>query len=463
MFSGKTVLDLVEGIKAKEFTSVQVVEHYISMCESNKDKNAVIEVFADCIDRAKEIDKKIAEGKEVGKLAGIPIAFNDNILIEGKKATCCSPFLVDFVAPYSATVVNKLLEEDCIPFARLNMDEFALGNSTESSVYGATKNAIDDSRVAGGASGGAAVAVSMGMCPVAIATDINACSFNDVVGMKTTKGTISRYGTVVSASDQVTPITSDIESLEYVLKIMAGKDFRDGISIDNKFAPCKKESYKVGLIKEAMDLIKSLPDYANFEKAVDSLKASGAEIIEVSVPHFKNALATYYIMGSAETTSSLARYDGVKSSRRSDKATDLESIYVLSRSEGFGLEAKRRIFLGNFVLSKSNYNLYFKKARKASVVIANEVNSLFESCDIVLLPATLGEAFKLGEKVNEPVEMYKEDTFTVLSKIAGTPIISVPNGLGKNSLPVSVLFMAGSEKEEMLFDIATKFESRRNK
>ena len=450
-----TVLELVEGIKAKKFSATDVVKHYIEVVENNKDYNAVIEVYSDVLDRAKAIDEKIANGEKVGKLAGVPVAISDNIVVEGKKTSAASNFLADFVAPYSATVVKKLLAEDAIPFVRTNMDEFAVGSSSEYSIYGACKNAIDNTRVAGGCQGGAAVAVALDMCPVAIASDTGGslrepASFNGVVGIKPSIGTVSRFGLIASSFDQIAPITKTVSDNEYVLKVIAGKDYHDGISVDNKFESVEvKDTIKLGLIKEAVVSEK-------FNNVVEDLKASGVEFVEVSVPHFDKALACYYIIASAVTTSNLAKFDGIKSSKRSENITDLESVYVNSRSEGFGIESKRRIILGNFVLSGENLSAYYNQARKVQNIITNEFNEALKECDAIMLPTTLAEAFKLGEKVNDPVAMYKEDMFTVPASITGLPAITVP--VDTEDLPIGVQFYTGLYEEEKLYMIAQKFE-----
>lgn len=466
MYENMTVKELVEGIKSQKFTSESVVKYFAEVCEKEKDNNAVIEVFDDAIVKAREIDERIKKGEEVGKLAGLPIAFKDNILIEGKKASCASNFLTDFVAPYSATIVKNLVKEDAIPFARTNMDEFAMGGSCENTIYGACKNACDETRVSGGSSGGSAVAVASGMCPVAIGSDTGGsirqpASFNGIVGIKPTYGTVSRYGMVAFASslDQASPFTKTIEDNEFILRIMAGKDYNDGTTIDNKFEKrSSSEPYKIGLIKEIMDMADTLPEYDNFKRAIDLLKESGVELVSVDIPHIKKSLACYYIIAPAEATSNLARFDGVKYSKRSKESTDLDSVYVLSRSEGFGKEVKRRIMLGNFVLSSGYFDAYYNKARKVQSLIRQEFAEAFTKCDAIMMPTTTGEAFKIGEKIDDPVSMYLEDLFTVPANIAGVPAISVPYAKGKNGLPLGMQFYGANETEETLYEIATEFE-----
>lgn len=465
MFENMTVRELAAGIKEQKFTSLSVVEYFIKACEDKKDNNAIIEVFEDAVEKAKEIDRKIRNGEQAGKLAGVPVAFKDNILIKGKRASCASNFLTDFVAPYSATIVENLVKEGAIPFARTNMDEFAMGGSCENTVYGACKNAIDSERVSGGSSGGSAVAVAAGMCPAAIGSDTGGsirqpASFNGVVGIKPTYGTVSRYGLVAFASslDQASPFTKDIRDNELILKIMAGKDSRDGTTIDNKFAKSELKNIKIGLIKQIMDMSDRLPEYENFAKSVEMLRANGIETVEVDIPHIEKSLACYYIIAPAEATSNLARFDGVKYSKRSKEATDLDSVYVLSRSEGFGKEVKRRIMLGNFVLSSGYFDAYYNKAKKVQALIRQEFDNAFKKCDAIMMPTTPGEAFKIGEKINDPVAMYLEDLFTVPANIAGVPAISIPYATGKHGLPLGMQFYGAGEQEDKLYEIAVLFD-----
>lgn len=463
-YSKLTLLEIRDGILSGKFTSEDVVRFSIKKCEEKKDLNAVVEIFYDAIDRAKEIDEKISKKLKVGRLAGVPIAIKDNILFKGKKMGCASKFLQDFVAPYSATIVEKLLAEDAIIIGRTNMDEFAMGGSCENSVYGACHNAVDKDYVAGGSSGGSAVAVASGMVPCAIGTDTGGsirqpASFNGVVGIKPTYGTVSRYGIVAFASslDQASPITKTVDDCEYVLSILSGKDEHDATSIENDFGE-KKEKYTIGICKQIVDVLKNKSGYQKFEHAIEKIKKY-FDIVEVEIPHISNSLACYYILAPAEATSNLARFDGVKYTKRSEKAKDLESVYVESRSEGFGKEVKRRIMLGNFVLSSGYFDAYYNKAKKVQRLIKQEFKSAFEKCDCIILPTTSGTAFKIGEKIGDPVAMYMEDLFTVPANIAGIPAISVPYAKGENGLPLGMQFFADAKSERKLFDVARQFQS----
>ena len=465
-FEKLKVKDLVQGIKDQSFTSESVVKYFIDRCEKHKDLNAIIEIYDDVLAKAKEIDQKIARGEKLGSLAGVPVAIKDNISYKGKKMSCASKFMKDYVCSYSATIVEKLENEDAIIFARTNMDEFAMGGSCENSCYGPCKNALDTTRVSGGSSGGSAVAVAGGLCPVAIGTDTGGSirqpsSFGGVVGIKPTYGSVSRYGIVAFASstDQAGPITRTIEDSEFVLSVLAGKDKHDGTSIDCDYSSKKtKEKYTIGLCKQLKEKIQSLDCYAQFEGAIKRYEEMGYEIVEVDIPHIADALACYYILTPAEATSNLARFDGVKYTTRSQEAKTLEEVYVKSRSEGFGDEVKRRIMLGNFVLSSGYFDAYYKKAKKLQTLLKKEFALAFEKCDAIITPTTPDEAFEIGGKIKDPVAMYVEDLFTVPASISGIPALSIPYAKGKTGLPLGLQLMGAEQSEKVIYDIAKKFE-----
>lgn len=421
-------------------------------------------MFDDAIDRAKAIDEKVKNGEPLGAMAGVPVCIKDNILCKGKKMTCASHFLEGFISPYSATIVNKMLSQDCVILGRCNMDEFAMGGSCEKSIYGPTKNAFDTTRVAGGSSGGSAVAVALGIVPVAIGTDTGGSirqpsSFNGVVGIKPTYGTVSRYGIVAFASstDTIAPITRTIEDNKYMLEILAGKDEHDQTSISSDLGKSLvKDNYTIGICKEVMEKIKSLKQYKFFEKTIEDLKNSGVKFVEVSIPHIQNSLACYYILTPAEATSNLARFDGVKYTKRSEKNENIEDIYVNSRSEGFGEEVKRRICLGNFVLSSGFFDSYYGKAKKLQYLLKKEFAHAFEYCDCIITPTTPDVAFKIGEKSKDPVTMYLEDLFTVPASIAQVPALNVPYAKDENGLSYGLQLMGKDKSEFVLYDIAKK-------
>lgn len=469
-----SLIEIRDLIAGKKVSSEEVVKFFIKQCEDKADLKAVVEIFYDAVERAKEIDKKIELGQKVGVLAGVPIAIKDNILYKGKKAGCASKFMQDFIAPYSSTVVEKLLAEDAVIIGRTNMDEFAMGGSCENSCYGACHNAIDSDYVAGGSSGGSAAAVAAGLVPCAIGTDTGGsirqpASFNGVVGIKSTYGRVSRYGIVAFASslDQACPIAKTIEDCDLVLSVIEGKDIYDGTTIDG----CMQEDVKpqeiekackmkLGICRQVIEKLKendaAKEGYKKFSKALDKIKDK-FEIVEIDIPHIASSLACYYIIAPAEAASNLARFDGVKYTKRAEGAKDLESVYVQSRSEGFGKEVKRRITLGNFVLSSGYFDAYYNKAKKVQRLIKKEFEEAFKSCDCLLLPTTLGTAFKLGGKLDDPVSMYMEDLFTVPANLAGIPAISIPYATAENGLPLGMQFMAKQRGEKLIIKAAKIF------
>lgn len=465
-FETMRITELVDGIKSGKFTSVEVCQYFMDRCDRYSDLNAVLEVYTDVLDRAKVVDDKIKKGAPTGKLAGIPVIIKDNILYKGQKMTCASKFLKDYISPYTATLVERLESEDAIIFGRANMDEFAMGGSCENSCYGPCKNAHDSTRVSGGSSGGSAVAVASGLCPIAIGTDTGGSirqpsSFNGVVGIKPTYGTVSRYGITAFASstDQASPITRDVRDNEMVLDIISGRDIHDGTSIADDYKRVSpKEKYTIGIVKELSDKIKGLSTSSVFDSAVDRLKSMGYDILEVSVPHILDSLACYYILTPAEATSNLARFDGVKYTSRAEDTKTLEEVYIKSRSEGFGTEVQRRIMLGNFVLSSGYFDAYYGKAKKLQALLRTEFSEVFRLCDAIITPTTPGEAFEIGGK-SDPISMYLEDLFTVPASLSGIPALSVPYGVGESGLPLGIQFMGAERSERILYDIAHKFES----
>ncbi len=458
-FSKLSLIEIRDGIASGKFTSEEVVKFFIAQCEAKKSLNAVVEIFYDAVDKAKEVDKKIKNHEKVGVLAGVPIAIKDNILYKGKKMGCASKFLQNFVAPYTSTVVEKLLSEDAVILGRTNMDEFAMGSSCENTCYGVCHNAIDPEYVAGGSSGGSASAVAAGLVPCALGTDTGGsirqpASLNGVVGLKPTYGTVSRYGIVAFASslDQASPICKTVEDCQLVLKVIAGKDIHDSTTIDNKMTSVHKSKYTLGICRQVMQEAKSTQGGEEFYKLIQKL-GDIFDIVQVDIPHIQNSLACYYIIAPAEATSNLARFDGVKYTVRSEGAKDLESVYVQSRSEGFGREVKRRIMLGNYVLSSGYFDAYYNKAKRVQKLIKREFNEAFSHCDCILMPTTAGTTFKIGEKLSDPIAMYKEDLFTVPANIVGVPAISVPYAkIGK--FPLGAQLYANDLNEDVMFEVA---------
>lgn len=467
-----TITQITKGLKNKDFTCEELVKYYFSNIEKNKYKNAVLEVFEDALDKSREYDQILASGKtDLPKLFGVPVIIKDNILYKGKTCSCASKFLANHKAQYNSTVVQKLLDAGVIILGRANMDEFAMGGSCENSAFGTCKNALDDNRVSGGSSGGSAVAVASDMCAFALGSDTGGsvrqpASFNGVVGIKPTYARVSRFGLVAYASsfDQIGPITKTVEDSAIVLEIIAGHDKNDETSLPST-VPAYTESLnkninslKVGVLTETLALTSKTPYESKYQSIINWFKTQGATVEEFSAPLFDLCLPTYYTLTTAEATSNLGRFDGVKYTTRAENCTDIDSIYLKSRTEGFGKEVKRRIMLGNFVLSSGYYDAYYMKAMKVRSGLRNQFKDIFSKCDVVILPTAFGEAFEIGSKTANPVDMYVEDMFTTLAPLVGIPAISVPCGKGNNGLPIGLQIMANHENEAVLFTCANFFE-----
>ena len=465
------MIDIREKIFSGELTSEQITKAYVDEIKKSN-INAVIEIFDDAIDTAKQMDERIKNGYR-GKLAGVPILVKDNILIKGKHCSAGSLFLKDYIAEYTSTVAQKLIDEGAILLGRTNMDEFAMGSGTETSFYGKTLNPHDNSRVPGGSSGGSAAAVAANLCAAALGTDTGGSirqpsSYCGVVGIKPAYGRVSRYGVIAFASslDQVGPITKNVEDNALLLEILSGQDKNDETSENEPKVEYLKDyknsisGLKVGVINSVEDMLKGLESEKNYNLAKQFLIDSGAEIVNLDINNMELVLPVYYIIAPAEATSNLARFDGVKYSRRSEKAKNIDEIYKFSRTEGFGDEVKRRIMLGNYVLSSGYFDAYYNKARSLQAKLRNEFLSTFKNCDIILMPTTKGEAYKLGSKT-DPVDAYKEDIFTVSANITGLPSISIPFGSGSTGLPISMQLLAPHFMEKRLYHLAKFIESNK--
>jgi len=465
------VKQILELVTSKKISAEQVAKTFVEQIKKYKDKNAILEIFDDAVDNAKKVDEKIKNGQKVGKLAGVPFIIKDNMLYKGHKASCASKFLENFVSPYTATAVQKLLDEDAVILGRANMDEFAMGGSNENSAFGPCKNAWDDGRVAGGSSGGSAVAVALDMCAAALGTDTGGSvrqpsSFNGVVGIKPTYGRISRFGIVAFASsfDQVGPITKNVEDNAYLLQILAGCDKNDQTTLTDEPQDYSQningliKGKKIGFCKQLIDKFKSSESYVHFEKILKFFQDNGATLLEIDIPKIELALPVYYILATAEATSNLGRFDGVKYTTRTCTSSDIKKLYVQSRTAGFGDEVKRRIMLGNFVLSSGYFDAYYNKAKKVQQYVKKSFEQAFENCDVLVMPVTYGEAFKIGEKNNDPVTMYLEDMFTVVANIAGIPAISVPYAKGENDMPIGLQILSKQLGESDVYTVANFVE-----
>lgn len=454
-------------IQQNKTTLRGLVLHYLGNINARKNLNAFIEVFEEeALLQADVIDQKIKQGT-AGKLAGMVIGLKDNICYKGHKVTASSKILAGFESVYNATVVERLLAEDAVIIGRLNCDEFAMGASNETSTYGPVKNAFDETRVSGGSSGGAAVAVQADMCQATIASDTGGsvrqpAAFCGAIGIKPTYGRISRNGLIAYASsfDQIGPITKSMYDMQLLMEVIAGKDDADATSSSNSVpeytnvtVPVKQ---KIAYIKECVYHEGIDPEVQKATLAViEKLKQQGHEVAEVSFPYLEQLVPVYYVLTTAEASSNLSRFSGLMYGHRSTNATDLESTFRKSRSEGFGTEVKRRIMLGTFVLSAGSYDAYYTKAQKVRRLVQEKTNELLGKYDFLLSPTTPTTAFKFGEKTDNPIAMYLADIFTVHANISGNPAISVPMGAHTNGMPMGVQLMAKHFCEGEMMQLAS--------
>lgn len=416
----------------------------------------------EAIKKAREIDAKIARGEKVGRLAGVPYALKDNFLSPEGQTTAASHILEGFVSPITATTVEKLEAEGAIMIGRTNMDAFAHGSSTENSYFGPTHNACDKERVAGGSSGGSAVAVALDIVEFATGTDTGGsirqpASFNGVYGLKPTYGTISRYGVVAMASstDCIGFFTKTPDDMNLLMEIASGQDEKDLTTLPDYYGKTGvKKATKIGIIKD-FDNDSVHPEIRKaLQDKVELLKSKGYEIVDLEMPALKYALAAYYIIVPAEVASNLSRYDGVRYGFRSEKSQDLDALYKNTRGEGFMPENKRRIMIGNFVLSSGFYDAYFLKAAKARTLIVQEYAKAFEKCDFILSPVTPNPAFKLGEKTSDPVTMYLEDAMTVPLNLAGVPGLTIPAGKTEDGVALGLQLIGPRRSDKNLIEFS---------
>lgn len=468
-----TVSEIARKIKEKEITIKEVLDSVYNRIENVEEKvSAYVTLTKEqAYNRATKLQERLDNGEDIGIMGGVPIAIKDNICTNGIKTTCSSKMLENFVPFYDATVIEKLENAGAIIIGKTNMDEFAMGSSTENSAIKKTKNPWDLERVPGGSSGGSAAAVACDIAPCALGTDTGGsirqpASFCNVVGLKPTYGLVSRYGIVAYASslDQVGPLTKSVEDAAILLNVIAGKDEKDTTSAD-----IPKKDY----LKSIKDDIKGkkigvptefISDGINedvkkaYEENLNTLKELGAEIIEIKLDYAKYSLPTYYIIATAEASSNLGRYDGIRYGHRAKDFSSLDELYVKSRTEGFGDEVKRRIMLGTYVLSSGYYDAYYKRGQKVRTLIIDDFKKAFEKCDVISIPTTPNTSFKFGEKTSNPLEMYLEDIYTVPVNIAGLPGISVPGGFDKNGMPIGMQFISKAFDEENLLQVAYTFE-----
>ena len=470
-----TVHELNEKLKNKELTITQINQAYIDrIVEKEPEVKAFVTTLTDnALEKAKEIENKVNSGELNSEFAGIPIGIKDNMCTKGIKTTCSSKMLENFVAPYDATVIEKINNEGTINLGKLNMDEFAMGASTEYSAFKKTCNPWNLNKVPGGSSGGSAAAVAAGLVPWALGSDTGGsirqpASFCGVVGLKPTYGLVSRYGLVAFASslDQIGPITKDVEDSAMLLNIIAGHDERDTTSINIEKKDYTKalkndvKGLKIGVPKEYFGEGINSEVKESLEKAIEEYKAMGAIVEECSVPIAEYALASYYIIACAEASSNLGRFDGIRYGYRTPNYENLKDIFVNSRTEGFGEEVKRRIILGTYVLSSGYYEAYYKKAQQVRTLVKKEFDKAFEKYDVLITPTSPTVAFDIGVRSNNPLEMYLADICTVSVNIAGLPGISIPCGVDKTGMPIGMQIIGKQFSEETILNAAYTYEQK---
>jgi len=467
-----TIDQIRQDLLARRYSAVELATEALRYAEQENPKtNAYLHFCPDrALAAARRVDEKIARGEDPGLLAGVPTAIKDVILTKGVRTTCASRLLENFVPPYDATAVERLEQAGAVILGKTNCDEFAMGSSNENSAFGPVRNPVDPERVPGGSSGGSAAAVAQGTAVVALGSDTGGsirqpAAFCGVVGVTPTYGRVSRYGLTAFASslDHIGPLSRTVRDSAYVLQVIAGRDPHDSTSA---FAPVPDylaaldgniKGLKIGLPKEYFqDLTPETGDV--LQRGIDLLARLGVELIEISLPTTPYAVPCYYIICTAEASSNLARYDGVRYTIRAMEATDITDMYRLTRGRGFGPECKRRIMLGTYVLSAGYYDAYYLKAQKVRTLIARDFARAFEQVDAIVAPVSPFPAFKLGEKIDDPLQMYLSDIYTITGDLAGIPCMSVPCGKTAEGLPVGMQILANHFREALMLRIADAFE-----
>jgi aspartyl-tRNA(Asn)/glutamyl-tRNA(Gln) amidotransferase subunit A len=469
--------ELRDKIAAGKVSSIEATKAVFSAIEKKEPViGAYISTFREqALEKAKQVDEKIASGKDVGPLAGVPIAIKDVLCTTFGTTTCASKILENFRAPYNAAAVEKLLDADAVIVGKTNMDEFAMGSSTENSGLKQTVNPWDTGRVPGGSSGGSAAAVAARLCFGALGSDTGGsirqpASLCGVVGMKPTYGRVSRYGLVAygSSLDQIGPLARTVGDAALLLGVIAGHDSRDSTSVDESIAPITDyasetdkpvDGLKIGVVSK-LNSGADGPVQKAIAEALNIYESLGAEVVEIEMPHFDYAIAAYYVVATAEASSNLARYDGVHYGHRTADAKDYIEIYSKSRAEAFGTEVKRRIMLGTYALSSGYYDAYYLKALKVRNLIRGDFDRAFEKCDCIMMPVSPTTAFKIGEKTADPLTMYLSDVYTIAANLAGVPAISIPCGFDDKKLPIGLQILGPNFTESRLLRIARMFESK---
>lgn len=469
----KTLTELAAGLRAGEFSSVELTRHFLDRIErSNPDLNCFVTVAKErALAGAKQADERLNRG-EAGPLEGLPVAHKDIFCTQGVKTSCGSRMLDNFIAPYESTVTARMAAAGMVMLGKTNMDEFAMGSSNETSHYGPVKNPWDTARVPGGSSGGSAAAMAARLTPAATGTDTGGsirqpAALCNITGLKPTYGRVSRYGMIAFASslDQAGPMAATAEDCALLLNAMAGFDERDSTSVDRPVP-----DYTAGLNKNINGLKIGLPKSffgsgldSKVEKiigaAIDEYKRAGAELIEVDLPHMHLSVPVYYVVAPAECSSNLSRFDGVRYGYRARNPKDLEDLFKRSRGEGFGPEVQRRIMIGTYALSAGYYDAYYKKAQQVRRLIADDFKKAYERVDVIMGPASPSTAFKIGEKADDPVAMYLSDIYTIGVNLAGLPGISIPAGMA-DGLPVGLQIIGNYFDEARLLNVAHQYQQR---
>ena len=471
-----TAHELSAGMRRGEITSREITQAVLDRIQAEDPTlNAFISIDPEgALEQADEVDRRRARGEELGPLAGIPLAIKDIICVRGGRTTCGSRILEDFIAPYDATAVEKLRQAATVLVGKTNLDEFAMGSSTENSYFGPTRNPRDPERVPGGSSGGSAAAVAAHETILALGSDTGGsvrqpAGYCGVVGLKPTYGRVSRYGLVAYASslDQISPLTKDVEDAALLLNVIAGHDPRDSTSVDTPVPDHTAglgqgvKGLKVGMVAEHFGEGLDQEIAQATRQAAQVLQEAGAELVEFSLPvagHPEYCIGAYYLIAMGEASANLARYDGVKYGYRAEEAGDLQEIYRKTRSQGFGAEVKRRIMLGTYALSAGYYDAYYLKAQKVRTLIRQDFDRTFAQCDVLLTPVAPTTAFRLGENLEDPLQMYLNDIYTVSVNLAGIPGISIPCATASDGLPVGVQLLGALFQEQLLLRAAYTLE-----
>ncbi len=469
-----TAFEIKKGIEEKSFTAAEVVTALFERIKAVEPKvDAYLTLCEEmAMEQAKAVDEKVKAGAPLGKFAGVPIAIKDNISTDGIKTTCASKMLFDYVPPYDATVVKKLKEEDAIIIGKTNMDEFAMGSSNENSAFKKTRNPWDLDRVPGGSSGGSAAAVAAGMAPVSLGSDTGGsirqpAAFCGLVGLKPTYGLVSRFGLIAfgSSLDQIGPFAKDVKDCAMTMEVIQGMDPLDSTSFRGEY----KSSYldgiaggvkgmKIGVPKEFFQSGLDPEIAASVKAACDTFTKLGAEVKEISIPVTEEGLSAYYVISSAEASSNLARFDGIRYGYRPTEFDGVYDLMELARTEAFGSEVKRRIMLGTYVLSSGYYDAYYNKAQKLRKLIKNMFRDAFAECDLILSPTSPVLPFKIGEKSEDPLSMYLADIYTINVNLAGIPGLSMPCGFSESGLPIGLQILGPHFGEEKIFKAAYALE-----